>query len=258
MNRNRHKQAFSLLEILLVTGVLAVLAAMIMPNLLTSLTKAQLPESARQMRALLQLTRAHAMLDGRRYRIRLPRADEIDGQGETRQPVVEVEDEPLEKPDVFRPVLASWAQDATLKRNIRCARVRLGKPTVEQLLGEVETDEELEEELAEALEEAFEEGFPPLILEPDGTSEWATFLLTDAPGEIEYEELDPQSAEYEQIEVILDGLIGLVWLQRPLYEEELEMMREHGWPPVMRKDFLDPVSLTEENVLEIRETRIGR
>jgi prepilin-type N-terminal cleavage/methylation domain-containing protein len=256
----RHQRAFTLLELLLVLGLMAIMAAMVMPSLFGRFTRAQLPESANKMRALLQLTRANAMLEGRRHRVRFPREDELDGLGERRQPIIEVEDDPIEAPDDFRPVLDSWAQDETLHRGVRCVRVRLGKPTIELLLGEVEEDQRFLDDLEEDQGEKFEEGFPPLIFETDGTSEWATYVLTDAPPDIEYEDLEVEGADvdYTQIEVILDGLLGLAWLQRPLYEEELDMMRENGWPPVMRKDFLNPVALTEDNVLEIQETAIRR
>ena len=260
MRRHKHR-GFSLLEILLVTGLLAIVMALVMPNMMGDFVRAQLPESAAQMRSLVQLTRANAMIDGLRYRIRFPREDELDGSGTQRQPIVEVEDEPLAKPEQFRPVLAAWAQDETLLRNIRCVKVRLGKPTIDQLLGQDELAEEAADERLEELEEtskeSYEEDFPPLVFETDGTSEWATFLLTDAPKDVPNEDLDDET-EFGRLEVILDGLTGLAWLQRTLYVEELEMMQEHGWPPVLRKDFLTPMRLTEDHVLEIREARVRK
>jgi type II secretory pathway pseudopilin PulG len=251
-------RAYTLLELLIVIGLLVVLASMTLPNVLKSYVDAQLPESANQMRALLQLVRANAMLEGKRYRVRFARPDELDESGGQIQPIVDVERDPFYEPEIYTPVLDSWAREATFERNVRCAQVRLGKPTVDQLLGDSEVDEakELEDKAEESVEEKFEDGFPPIIFEPDGTSEWATFVITDAPADIEYEELDSEEKSYGMIEVILDGLIGTVWLQRPLYADELEMMREHGWPPVLRKDFLERRALTEDNVLEIRESMI--
>ena len=64
--------------------------------------------------------------------------------------------------------------------------------------------------------------------------------------------------DYKRIEVIYDGLTGLCWLQRPFEEEELEMLEEHGWPPVLRKDFLRPALLTEDEVIEIQESLVRR
>jgi len=55
------------------------------------------------------------------------------------------------------------------------------------------------------------------------------------------------------IDVIVDGLSGLCWLQRPFYDEELDLFEEKNWPAVLRKDFLSPLELTERDVLELRE-----
>jgi hypothetical protein len=239
-------------------AILAVLAGLAIPTMLGRLEGARLPESGNQLRALLQFTRNTAMIDGLRYRIRFPLEDELDCQGESRQPLIEVEDDPLEYPGQYRLVSARWAEDVTLARGIRCARVRLGKPTIELLLGESQADEEREEELEESLEDEFAEGLPPLVFEPDGTCEWATFVLTKAPVDVAWEDLNQDDTEFDRLEIILDGVVGLVWLQRPLFEDELEMMRENGWPPVLRQDFLSPIPLTEDDVLEIREMQVRR
>jgi prepilin-type N-terminal cleavage/methylation domain-containing protein len=254
MKARRRQCGFTLLETVLVLGILALLAGIVIPELYRSFQRQRLPSSAHYMRALLLMTRANAMLDGLRYRIRFAREDELDAQGGTRQPIVEVERDPLERPEEFEPVLASWARDITLAEGVRCVKVRLGKPTIELLLREVEEDEDRIEELEAVFEEEFDEDFPPLVFERDGTSQWASFVVTDAPQDLEFEDIEPE--EHKCIEVILDGVTGLAWLQRTLYVEELEMMRENGWPPVLRKDFLSPIALTEDDVLEIRETRI--
>ncbi len=233
-------------------GLLMAVFGLAIPDLMREIENRRLPESARQMRAMLTLVRANAMYDGKRYRIRFPEEDEIDSEGEQRQPLIEREDDPFLEPGVYNLVTSPWARGETLLRDIRCAETRLGRPTLEKL--EEELVGEQEEERLEALAEGFEEGFPPLIVETDGTSEWVTYLLTDAPAEVDPEELD----EYRRIEVIADGFTGLIWLQRPFYEEELEMFKEHDWPPVLRRDFLRETPLTEEEVLEISETRVRR
>ena len=254
----RRRTAFTMLEILLVIGILAVLAGMAMPRLIRKLEAERLPASCNQLRALLVLTRSNAMLEGMRYRIRFPAEDEIDNEGGQQQPIVEVERDPLEHPEEFDRVKAPWARDPVFKDGVRCAQVRLGKPSVEQLLGETDKNDDVsvqrEEEVERVTEESFDEGFPPLVIEPDGTTEWVTFVLTDTPADIDYEELDPETDT--MVDVILDGVTGLVWLQRALYEDELQMMKENGWPPVLRQDFLTKTALTEDDVLEIRETRI--
>ncbi|MCH7632740.1 MAG: hypothetical protein IIB59_05965, partial [Planctomycetes bacterium] len=55
---------------------------------------------------------------------------------------------------------------------------------------------------------------------------------------------------------ILEGLTGLCWLQRPFYDEELDLFADKGWPAVLRQDFLRPDMLTEDDVLELREIRV--
>jgi hypothetical protein len=60
-----------------------------------------------------------------------------------------------------------------------------------------------------------------------------------------------------RIEVILEGPTGLAWLQRPFYDEELDLFEEKGWPAVLRKDFLDKAVLTEDDILELWPYPIG-
>jgi hypothetical protein len=192
------------------------------------------------------------MMDGKRYRIRFPMEDEIDSEGERRQPLIEREDDPFREPGVFNRVTEPWAEGETLLGGIRCAEVRPGRPTLEALEDELVAEEM--EEYIEAASEGYEEGFPPLYVETDGTMEWATFVITDAPENVEDEDLE----SYARVEVIMDGITGLIWLQRPFYDDEIEMFKEHGWPPVLRRDFLRERPLTEEEVLEISETRVRR
>lgn len=250
-------RAFTLLEVLLSIGLLMALFSLALPDLLRDIESRRLPESARQMRSLLMLLRANAMYDGKRYRIRFPQEDEIDSEGAQRQPLIEREDDPFLDPGIYNLVTEPWARGATLLRGIRCAKVRLGRPTLDRLEDEQaaeQLEDEEEEFLIGELIDEYDEGMPPLFIETDGTSEWATFVVTDAPAGAEEDELE----DYLRIEVILDGITGLIWLQRPFYEDELELFREHEWPPVLRRDFLRLQPLTEEQVLEIQETRVRR
>ena len=115
--------------------------------------------------------------------------------------------------------------------------------------------ERASEDIGDVLEEAFAEYDPerrPLIIEPDGTSDWATFVLTTAPRDIDLDEL----IDYPRIELILEGFTGSAWMQRPFYEAELDLFEENNWPGVLRQDFLNPRELTEEDVLELRESQI--
>ncbi|MFH0980612.1 MAG: prepilin-type N-terminal cleavage/methylation domain-containing protein [Planctomycetota bacterium] len=252
---------FTLLEVLLVLGLLAVVTAAVVPNLLGQLTGERLPKSARHLRALAQLTRANAMLDGKRYRLRFPRENELDSEGTDVQPIIECEEEPFQAPGVYVPVTSPWTRGETLLEGVWCVKVHLDKPTVEQLLAnlddvqaELDKKEKEQDPFYQEFIEEFEEDYPPLVFEPDGTSEWATFVVAEAPRDADERTL----ADAKRIEVIYDGLTGLVWLQRPFYEEELKMLQEHNWPPVLRKDFLRPQPLTENEVIEIQESLVRR
>ena len=241
----------TLVEVLLVVGLIAVLSAMILPDLVTDIERRRLPESADRMRSLVILTRAHAMFDGKRYRIRFPTEEELDDEGDDRQPLVEREDDPLKEPGIFNPVEEPWVYGETLLRDVWCIQARLEKPTIERLREGGQNDD-VSDRLAARFEDE-DPDFPSLVIEPDGTSEWATFAITSISRELTVEDLEEGDPV---IEVILDGDTGLIWLQRPFFEEELDMLEEFGWPPVLRQDFLRPELLTEADVLEIKERLI--
>ncbi len=236
----------------MVVAIIAVIMSLAVPDLVNDIERRRFPTSARQLRALLTLVRANAMYDGKRYRIRFPEKDEIDFNGEDRQPIIEREDNPFTEPNVYNRVDQPWTRVDTFYRGVWCSEVRLGRPTLDKLENQF-VGAELDQRL-EALAQGHEEGYPPLIVEPDGTTEWVTFVLTDAPPDTDRAELEVK----QQIEVIMDGLTGLIWLQRPFYDDELTLFKENGWPPVLRRDFLRLSPLTEEDVLEISETAVRR
>ncbi|MEK6798991.1 MAG: hypothetical protein AABZ12_08515 [Planctomycetota bacterium] len=248
------RSAFTLFEILLVAGLMAIIAAFAIPNFSQQVKAQQLPSSADQFRTLLALVGANATFDGKRYRVRFPGDGELDFLGGDSQPLVEREDDPLREPEVFQRVTAPWASGATLVGEVRCFEVRLGRQTIASL-------QDRRRRAAEEIEEAFsvrkrKEKFQlerlPLYIEPDGTSDWATFVLSEAPPDTELLELD----EHPTIEVILEGPTGQCWLQRPLHQEELDLFEENGWPAVLRQDFLRKEILTEDDVLELRDIRV--
>ncbi len=248
------RAAFTLFEVTLVVAILVALSAMVVPNLMRQLREDELPRSAKQFRSLIAMVRANAAFDGKRYRIRFPNEDELDPLGGETQPLIEREDDPVYDPEVFNLVTAPWAFQKMLLGDVWCAEVIIERPTIAAVK---KRRERIAEEIDRALEEAFQEEEltperPPFYVEPDSTSEWATFVFTSAPRDTELEELQ----DHPRIELIVDGRAGLAWLQRPFYDEELDLFEEKGWPAVLRQDFLSPRELTEQDVLEIREMQV--
>jgi len=133
MRTRQSARAYTLIEIVLVIGLLMLISAIALPNFYRQFEREQLPTSAEQLRALIILTRANAALDSKRFRIRFPRKEELDDLGTRQQPMVEREDDPMERPDEFLPVLAPWAIGQTLLSDVRCAEIRLGRPSIEDL-----------------------------------------------------------------------------------------------------------------------------
>lgn len=268
MNRqqktNQHRairlHAYTLVELVLVMGLLVLISAITIPNFMRRVERETLPGSANQLRSLLTLIRANAAFDGVRYRVRFPSVDDLEDDEDAlngrHQPIIEREDDPIHQPEVFNLVTAPWAIGKTFLGDVWCAEVRPGHPTIEQLQRLRESRSDIQDALTEAFDKEnkdFEAQRPPLIIESDGTSEWVTFVITEAPEGTELDSLE----DYPVIDVILDGETGLAWLQRPFFEEELDLFEEKNWPAVLRQDFLNPNPLTEDDVLELHDVYHG-
>lgn len=261
-SRNRHarRRAFTLLELILVVGLILLIGAMALPTFFEQRKAQEMPTSADQLRSLVSLIRANASFEGKRYRLRFPSPKEkTRNDSDSRQPIIEREDDPIHDPELFVRVNAPWAIGETLLGDVRCAEIRLGRPTIEILKDkreraaqDVERALKLKNEIPE-----YDVDRPPVDFEPDGSTDWLTFLLTTAPKEVRIEELQI-STEHPRVEVIVEGSTGLAWLQRPFYDEELDLFADKGWPAVLRKDFTDPRVLTERDVLELRDIQVGR
>ncbi|MBI4719232.1 MAG: hypothetical protein HY763_15650 [Planctomycetes bacterium] len=246
--RAAERAGLTLLEVMLAIGVLALVTALAVPNFINELRREELPGSARQLRSLLSMTAAHAAFDGKRYRLRFPEDGEVDALGTDNQPIVEREDDAIREPEVFNPVTEPWAVGKTFHSDVWCAEVRIGRPTIERVR---QLRAGVREPPDETLKE-FDPYRPPLVIDPDATSDWATFVLTLAPRDIGVEEVE----NYPRVELILEGATGLAWVQRPFYDEELDLFEEKNWPAVLRQDFLRPDVLTEDDVLELREFKV--
>ena len=246
------RRAYTLVEVMLVVGILVAISAYVLPNFMDQIRADALPRSARNLRSLITLVRAQAALDGKRYQIRFPNEDELDALGGDQQPRIEREDDPFEEPEVFNLVTAPWAIQTSLLGDVWCAEIRLGRPTIAEIIERRKRSaDRIEEELGEAFEE-YEPQRLPLMVLLDGTSEWSTFVLTEAPRSIDLDELET----YPRLHLIVDGTTGLGWLQRPFYDSELDLFEEKNWPAVLRQDLLSPRELTEDDVLELRERQV--
>ncbi len=253
--RRPARSAYTLVEIVLAIAILVAIAGFVIPNFVVDLERLKLPGSASRMRSLVAMVQANAAFDGVRYRIRFAMEDEAEEFEDPSQPIIEREEDAVLEPQVFTRVTAPWATGTILSDGIRCAEVRLGRPTIEAIRA-LENRDDIEEALEEAFQD-FDPLRPPVVIDPDGTSDWLTFVVTNAPEDVATEDL-AESEEFKTIEIIVDGLTGSAWLQRPLYAEELDLFEEQGWPIVLRQDFLDPDVLTEDDVLELHDIPIDR
>lgn len=223
---------FTLLEVALVIGLMVLLAAFAWPALQRRFEHSQLPESGDQMRSLLELTRAQAMMDHRRYRIRFAPNE--------RQPIVEWEKDPFQAPGKFELVKADWTADDRLMGEAQVHEVRPGRPeytlpldderseqqqteTTEVVVGGedgatpvAEDDSATAPPPAEKMDDApIDEKRPPLIFEPDGSSDWATLIIANVTPE------KPIEDGAEQIWIEIDGRSGLASIRPPLSEQEM-------------------------------------
>ncbi len=250
------RRGMTLVEIVIAAGLLVVIAGMVAPTIFRRLEQDRLLNSTRNLRSFLTLVRANAQFDGKRYRIRFATEDERDDEDsgvDARQPIIEREDDPIEEPGVFNPVKASWVRGRTFLRDIWCCEVRLGKPTIESLRDRLDQIDAAADELEDS-EQDIDPYRPPLYIETDGTSDWVTYVLTGAPMEMSLDEIEDEP----RLWVLMDGMLGLAWMQRPFYEEELDLFEEKHWPAVIRQDLLSATPLDESNVLELHESRITK
>ena len=245
-----------MLEVLLVLMLLGLLVAFVAPNLSGEMRRRSLTESADRLRSLIIITHAKAMEDGVRYRIEFPGTPDpldedaektIDVPVETRQPNVIRQDNPIGRPDQYGGFDAPWKKGPILMEGTRCVMAYHGTPSFDTEHG------------GEIAGRPFGEGdeveFVSLTLNPEGTCDWITFVLTDLPWDVE---LKPYHA-HRILNVVVDGRTGHVWIQRSLTVDELEVIQDEGGSPVFHRDFLLTKLLTDEDisVVDVFQNKTG-
>ncbi len=223
---------FTLLEVVLVIGLMVLLASFAWPALQSRFDHAQLPESGDQLRSLMELTRAQARIDHRRYRIRFAPNE--------RQPIVEWEKDPFQAPGKFEAVKADWTSDDRLLGDAQVHEIRPGRPEYTLPLDDERSEQQETETTevvvggddsavaatddgaaaapppAEKLDDApIDEKRPALVFEPDGSSDWATIIVANVTSE------KPLEDSAEQIWIEIDGRSGLASIRPSLSEQEM-------------------------------------
>jgi len=246
--RLRAAGGFTLLEVVLVIGLLAILAGFAWPAMSVMFRKSQLPESADQFKSLLGLTRAQAMLDNRRYRIRFAPKE--------RFPVIESEPDPFTAVGKYEAVKADWTADERLLGDAQVHEIRLGRPEytlpfddekagidvsapgddasatsdgiVDAESDGTQTEPTFTPEMTS--DEPVDEKRPTIVFEPDGSTNWATIILANkSPDAV-------LADDEEQIWIEMDGRSGLAAIRPSMTEammadESLRIPRTKLKPP---------------------------
>lgn len=208
----RPRRALTLMELLLTIGLLALLAALVMPDFTAGERGARLAESERRLRSLVALCRAEAMNQAVPHRIVFLISGEVHVQRQR---------DPLRAPHQWISVPAGWANTAPLLDDVWIESVLPLPDGPPPLIIE---DDAIEFE--EYAEDAYEQLIPVDELEdhvyleftPDGRSDSLRWLLREAEG--------------RGLQMTLDGRLGRV------FSEPVESVEEY--------DLLRPEPLTED------------
>jgi hypothetical protein len=184
------RSAFTLLEVLMIVALLALVAAITWPDFGQARRSEELDESARRMKTLVQMCRAQAMNEARRYRLTFREDGTIKV---TRQR------DPILAPHEYFRFRDPWAKVAFLLEHVwveALLPLPEGPPPMELKDELLEFDEfEGEPIPVSELEHACELNF-----EPDGISNSLRWILRDSDG--------------RGLEMTLDGRLGRVRVER--------------------------------------------
>lgn len=247
------RPGYTLLEVLLVILLVGVILAFWYPDLNAHWKSKALWESADQLRSLILMAQAQAMQEGVRYRIEFPGTpdpndefadEEVETPFETKQPIVKRQNEPIKNPEQLDEFHAPWTDRKFLEDGVRCVMVYYGYPTFELGHGEAVAGRRINDDYME---------FVGLNLQPDGTSDTVTFVLTDLPLDVDLE----LGHIHQILNVVVDGRNGHVWVQRAMADAEVEAFAELGRSPVLFTDFDSRELWTEVSIPQFVEKGHG-
>ena len=189
-------RGFTLLELMLVLGLLLMLASLAVVNVNALMRGSELEEGARRFETMIRFARAHAANTGRRVRLSFQQtgAASPGPASAPRQPLAEVraqwEPEPVTEPGAYTELIVpAWARQAPNEL--------VGVERVEPL------DQAADEQQFQALDEVEQEqeaiDLPPLTFYPDGSCESRRIVLASR---------DPDDPRRAIIEV--DGITGTI------------------------------------------------
>lgn len=248
----RHR-GFTLLEVLITIAILGLIVAFTFSNYGKVTASRSLQESSDRLRTLIMRAHAEAMRSGLKLRISFPgtpdpndpltKDEQIDVPAETFQPSVQIQadhdKDGLPDADSFDDCHDDWTAGPILQPGTRCVAVLPGQPNFD-----INTASPI---AGPSMAQGVRATFVPLTLNPEGTCDWVTFVLTDLPPDVQLEAYHAPRI----LNVIVDGRTGQTWIQRALRVDEVEVMHQHGASPILHVDFTSPDEITERNILQI-------
>lgn len=214
MNRRaRSVSGFTLFEVLLVIAILAVLAAFAWPTFFGEREASGLRETAARLKALVNMCRAEAMNESRRYRIDFLQ----DGSVE-----LSAQQDALDAPEQYVDVSTDWSRGEMIVKDVWVESILAlpgGPPPV------LINDENIEfADQKDYVQLKVQELDRPqqLNFETDGSSDSARWVLRDALG--------------RGLEMTLDGRLGRIEIKpvEALKADEVDRpppLRDHRKPP---------------------------
>ncbi len=218
------RRAFTLFEVVIVIGLLTIMAGFAWPLYQDRIRQSAMPESAQRMRDLLFMARAEAQAQHRRVRIRFEPLKQ--------HPLIEIEPDPIYYPNQWNPLETMWTSEAMLLDDVQVHRIEPGRPIymipisqqedADSVADDIQEEEEIVAEFDPTLGGAattedieLDEDRPMLIFESDGSTDWATLVLSTKPLAEELEEED------DQVWIVLDGRTGIATIRDKVTEEQL-------------------------------------